>query len=1108
MLKFWQYFLVTLFIFPLYFLIPKIVSADWSMPRYDFDKTGVVPYQITEKPQEKWVSGNIGFVWNAPVVDSNGNIYINTNGITSLDKNGQVRWVTHTTQPYDSVVLDNNNNIYYSAAGYPATVYSYDQNGNKRWEYSLGGWGGNNIPTGVALSRNKDTLYVGIAYPSKTVLALNTDGSFRWQKSLNYTPVSTPIVALDGTIYVGIGSTGYLYAFSDTGIIKWYRYVGIYDVHSLMLDSSNNIYLKSSSENGGIIVSYDSLGNKRWVYQYPIYSLNREEEMALKDNMIYAISDNNLIAVNTSGNLIWKWTAPIQISQRLRSPAVDKDGNIYTTYGNKLYVLNPDGTLKWEIPFSYNLQKLIIADNNLIYVYHNPQSTWNGYLHALGKITPDKTPVIFIPGIGGSELKVKNDTVWSKDDGHGGVYNHAYLAGEKVWVNEGEGANFGDDDYFDILRMKDDGINSEAGLELTGDIYAGSYQQTINFFTNNGYTLNQDLFVFPYDWRKDIALTAPLLDQKIDAVKTQTGATKVDIVAHSMGGLVARNYIADATKAGKVRKLINLGVPHLGAVEFLKDLRYGGCLSKVNLEPFCIGISPSEIKDVIRNMIAGYELAPSQKYYEFYDGSDNNRPLPFVDNRDIDNNEVTGLLNYQQFKTTLTNLGHNTTLFTPTETFHALDNNLAETNGVEVNVISGSGKATLGQIIEDYYLNFAGLKIPKTDMRNINGDGTVPLYSSALKDGSKSLLGSAKIFYTNQKHPDLVADGSAMNLVKNILVGDNNLPAGISTQPFNFSGTGLSVHSPVLINAYDESNNHTGPLANGDYEENIPGSSYEVIGDAKFVWLPDNGIYDINFEATDQGSFDFKIRTYENDANSKTIVYNNIPLTTQTTAEAVFDTSSTNPPLISLDVDGNGVTDAEVGSTGIVTGAGTTDSTAPETSISLTGELNNDGSYKTDVTVELSAIDNSAGVAKIEYSLDNGQSTITYTGSFTLSDNATTKIKYRSIDNAGNEENPKEKDIIINKPATSSGSNSNSGSEDNNNQTTVADEVKKVVSNILNFNNEENNNNNQISENNDSEVLGAKTENKNSKNNNINPLVFLPLIILGGFIIYRKRFKS
>lgn len=426
---------------------------------------------------------------------------------------------------------------------------------------------------------------------------------------------------------------------------------------------------------------------------------------------------------------------------------------------------------------------------------------------ALAPPPPPKTPLILVPGIGGSELKVNEDTIWSKDDGHGGTFSHIYPAGEKVWVNEVKAGEPGHDDYFDVLRMKTDGVTSETNLGLTGNLYAGAYQGAINFFTTDevGYTLNQNFFIFPYDWRKDITTTKDLLDQKIQEIKTQAGSQKVDIVAHSMGGLVARNYIADANKAQNVRKLFTLGTPHLGAPKFLKALRHGECLTEPRLQdlPFCIGINPMEMKDVIQNMIGGYELAPTQTYFSFYDGLGNQYPYPY--------RTESGALNYLQIKNLLTILNHNTALFTPSETFHSIDNTLANTNGVDITVVAGSGQNTLGQIIEIKTTSLLGIQSPKKDVISINGDETVPLFSASIDDSAKnrSLLDSAKIYYTNQKHGNLVTTGPALNLVKNILDGNSQLPDGVSTQPYKLTGHALSVHSPVNIHVYDSNRNHT-----------------------------------------------------------------------------------------------------------------------------------------------------------------------------------------------------------------------------------------------------------------------------------------------------------
>ncbi|MDP2585631.1 MAG: hypothetical protein Q8P29_01990, partial [Candidatus Levybacteria bacterium] len=310
-------------------------------------------------------------------------------------------------------------------------------------------------------------------------------------------------------------------------------------------------------------------------------------------------------------------------------------------------------------------------------------------------------------------------------------------------------------------------------------------------------------------------------------------------------------------------------------------------------------MATSEIKDIVQNMISGYELAPSQTYFNYYSGEDNSHPYPYK--------TETGSLNYAQIKALLASFGHNTSLFNPSESFHSPDNNLSNTNGVDVTLVVGSGKNTLGQIIEE--------KNHK-DMLYINGDGTVPLFSASLVDYSKSLilLGDAKIFYTNQDHGELVASGTALNLVKNILEGNDQLPDEVSTHPYSLSNGWLfSKHSPVDMSIYDSENNHTGPTADG-FETNIPGSSYETLDDAAFIFIPGNGTYKIKLEATDNGSFDFKIRKFENETLSKEILYDDVPLTISTKAELAFDTSSSQNPIMYLDEDGNGTTDKEVNS--------------------------------------------------------------------------------------------------------------------------------------------------------------------------------------------------
>jgi triacylglycerol esterase/lipase EstA (alpha/beta hydrolase family) len=88
-----------------------------------------------------------------------------------------------------------------------------------------------------------------------------------------------------------------------------------------------------------------------------------------------------------------------------------------------------------------------------------------------------------------------------------------------------------------------------------------------------GYQENKSLFAFPYNWRQSNATSSLLLKQKINEVKVACNSasladydcSKVDLVAHSMGGLVARAYIEGDNYQNDVDQLIFLATPQQGS---------------------------------------------------------------------------------------------------------------------------------------------------------------------------------------------------------------------------------------------------------------------------------------------------------------------------------------------------------------------------------------------------------------------------------------------------------------------------------------------------------------------------------------------------------------
>jgi len=565
--------------------------------------------------------------------------------------------------------------------------------------------------------------------------------------------------------------------------------------------------------------------------------------------------------------------------------------------------------------------------------------------------------------------------------------------------------------YLDILRLQSDGstvVYPQVGIN--GDITDTPYKDTVTYLTDGqGYVSGENLFIFPYDWRKDIASNAVLLDQKVnDVLKKYPLGIKVQILAHSMGGLVAREYIRNTDQAKKVDTLIELGTPNVGTPTFLAHLLYNKCAIKL-FGFYCL-INGYEVNKLVQNFPGAFEVLPSKKYYQLYPDK---KDYPFNDLRDIDANGTKGELNYDQLKTLLTNINKNMSIFDMAENFHdALDPSFSNTNGVKTYMIAGSGTPTIGQI-RDYITKImmiggeADIQQQKhQDAIATDGDGTVPEKSATLGQ-------TENIYYVKQEHTDLPTNQSLVMAV-NLLNGKTDPIEGVQKQPFPFAGKIIGIYSPAKLHSYDENGNHVGINSDGIVEVNIPGATYDELGEEQFIYLPDGGHYTVSTNATGEGSFDLKIKTYENSQLTEEKLFLNIDQSLQTKTTMSLDSDT---PVLSVDNNGDGNTDRLLPPTSTLTGDQLLDFVPPTSTIQSTGIQGSEGWYRSNVNLTLNSQDNASGILKTEYSLEGGQTVQTYTGPISLENEGITKIKYHSIDNAGNEEVVKEIEIKIDKIA-------------------------------------------------------------------------------------------
>ncbi|MGH9185563.1 MAG: lipase family alpha/beta hydrolase [Acidimicrobiales bacterium] len=89
----------------------------------------------------------------------------------------------------------------------------------------------------------------------------------------------------------------------------------------------------------------------------------------------------------------------------------------------------------------------------------------------------------------------------------------------------------------------------------------------------------------------DIHDTAAALNTFADEVRAGTGATKVDLVGHSQGGLVARGYVKWFGGASEVDSIVSLGAPHYGTAiaNIAEFFGFGDCLEIIACQQMGIG---------------------------------------------------------------------------------------------------------------------------------------------------------------------------------------------------------------------------------------------------------------------------------------------------------------------------------------------------------------------------------------------------------------------------------------------------------------------------------------------------------------------------------------
>lgn len=398
------------------------------------------------------------------------------------------------------------------------------------------------------------------------------------------------------------------------------------------------------------------------------------------------------------------------------------------------------------------------------------------------KQTVDTSPIIIVPGVMGSCLYENtsgtSDTkVWPPDVDFGIVPDLVRLR-KMNYKNELYVLN----NYFNDIPVNQVKENArEYGAQ-------GTYEHLVEALCEK-YENTRAVYFFSYDFRDSNVESAIKLAEFIEALNVD----KVSLVCHSMGGIVASQYIKlDSDNKSKISKLITLGTPYEGAPQLLNavltkqlldESSAVGWISNLVLATF--GMS-TEMKSSFPGVA---ELAPTLKYVDY-------QPLyrQTGDHRtEISSNEYVEVYNKQIFNQVPYSdvLDAQSNIDSDMQILMTLNNSYFAV---------GTGLRTMSSILFKTYDYNQG--VVATDLVfNNTGDGTVPYESATMINrlqGIKNSDDRVRYFY-GYEHTELAGSNSQkadtinwviqvldeMVDVENDKGNGTSKPGTVSGKPFN-----------------------------------------------------------------------------------------------------------------------------------------------------------------------------------------------------------------------------------------------------------------------------------------------------------------------------------
>ncbi len=315
-----------------------VCQPQYSMFRYDQQRTGRSLFAAAEDPSVSWTYDLGGICSATPVIAEDGTAYFGAfdKYFYAIAGDGTLRWRYRTRSSVRGGAAIGPDGVVYFAT-LSGKLHALNPDGSAKWDdpFSFGLLGA----AGSLLLADNGTLYFGS--DDSRVHAVGSDGTLKWSYQTGGPIKHAVAMSRDGSTIYAASEDGRIYAIGSDGALKWKSGL-IQPATGCAVADDGSIYVGSQD---GTFYALGSDGSVRWTYR-AWSRITSAPAIGWDGTVYFGSQDSNLYALGADGSLKWHYDSQTALYS---SPTIDPLGAlVFGTWSGKLMALSTtDGSTLW-----------------------------------------------------------------------------------------------------------------------------------------------------------------------------------------------------------------------------------------------------------------------------------------------------------------------------------------------------------------------------------------------------------------------------------------------------------------------------------------------------------------------------------------------------------------------------------------------------------------------------------------------------------------------------------------------------------------------------------------------------------------------------------------